>query len=76
MIALPPYLYAIIEDMAEGHHDRVCASHVRDLVALSGWRLISDTVEADVSNYEIWYRAEYGQAVLPAGTFPHMGTFV
>lgn len=76
MIALPTYLRAACEDMASGDHDRVCASHVRDLVALYGWRLTSDTVEADVSNYEIWYRAEYGQAVLPAGTFPQMGTFV
>lgn len=75
MIALPDYLRTACEDMAAREHARVCASHVRDLVALTGWRLISDTVEADVSNYETWYRAEYGQAALPAGTFHHMGTF-
>lgn len=76
MIALPTYLRAACEDMAEGQFARVDSSHVRDLVLVEGWRLISDTVAADVSNYEVWYRAEYGQAVLPAGTFPQMGTFV
>ena len=75
MIALPRYLRIAIEEMADGHHDRVCSSHVRDLVALDGWRLISDTVESDVSNFELWYRAEYGQAALPPGTFHHMSTF-
>jgi hypothetical protein len=76
MIALPTYIRVACEDMSEGHHDRVCASHVRDLVLVEGWRLISDTVEADVSNYEIWYRAEYGQSALPPGTFHTVGTFV
>ena len=75
MIKLPRYLRIVCEDMADGHHDRVCSSHVRDLVALSGWRLISETIVQDVTHYELWYRAEYGQAALPPGTFHHMSTF-
>lgn len=71
MNALPRHLRLACEAMARGDYDEVHSSHVREIFALDGWRLISTTIEDDISDYDTWYRAECGRSAFPMGTIIH-----